>query len=102
MMPRLNLLAFATFVVLGVTALSVPLPSPSLEMPPQTTGESNKINLNTAPAEQLARLPRLGNDSVSAIVEKRRTNPFRDWDDFVARRLVPSFSVKVIRDRVTF
>jgi DNA uptake protein ComE-like DNA-binding protein len=101
-MPRLNLLALATFAVLGVTALSVSVPGPSLQVPPQTLGETNKINLNTAPAEELARLPRLGSDSVSAIIEKRKTAPFKDWNDFVARRLVPSFSLKEIRDRVAF
>jgi DNA uptake protein ComE-like DNA-binding protein len=102
MMPRMSLLALATFGALGVTALSVPVPSPLLEVPSQTAGDTIKVNLNTASAEELAHLPRLGRDSVSAIIEKRKTAPFRDWNDFVARRLVPSFSMKAIRDRVTF
>jgi DNA uptake protein ComE-like DNA-binding protein len=102
MMRGTSLLALATLAALTVTALSPSVRSPSLELPSQAADEIDKVNLNTASAEELARLPRLGRDSVSAIVEKRKAAPFRDWNDFVARRLVPSFSLKAIRYRVTF
>jgi DNA uptake protein ComE-like DNA-binding protein len=99
---RMILFALATVGGLSFTAFSQSIPDPPLPAPSQTTGENNKVNLNTASAEELARLPRLGRDSVSAIIKKRKTAPFKDWSDFVARRIVPSFSISEIKGRVTF
>ncbi len=50
----------------------------------------NKINLNTATATELDTLPQIGPARAKAIVEARVKGKFKNWDDFVARKVVPS------------
>jgi len=61
-----------------------------------------KINLNTATSDELRKLPRLGPGSVTAIIESRKKSNFKGWNDFVNRKLVPSFVQKEIRALVAF
>jgi DNA uptake protein ComE-like DNA-binding protein len=62
----------------------------------------NKINLNTATATELDTLPQIGPARAKAIVEARAKGKFKDWDDFVARKVVPSNAVAAIKDLVSF
>jgi competence protein ComEA len=61
-----------------------------------------KINLNTATATELDTLPRIGPTRAKAIVDARAKGPFKNWDDFVARKVVPSNAEAAIKDKVTF
>jgi competence protein ComEA len=62
----------------------------------------NKINLNTATATELDTLPQIGPARAKAIVEARAKDKFKNWDDFVARKVVPSNAVAAIKDLVSF
>ncbi|MBY0611771.1 MAG: helix-hairpin-helix domain-containing protein [Beijerinckiaceae bacterium] len=60
------------------------------------------VNLNTATAEQLDGLPQIGAARAKAIVEARAKGKFKNWDDFVARNVVPANAEAAIKDKVTF
>jgi competence protein ComEA len=62
----------------------------------------NKINLNTATATELDTLPQIGPARAKAIVEARAKGKFKDWDDFVARKVVPSNAEAALKDLVSF
>ena len=62
----------------------------------------SKINLNTATAAQLDTLPQIGPARAKAIVEARAKGTFKNWDDFVARKVVPSNAEAAIKDLVSF
>ena len=68
------------------------------ERPPVAT----KVNLNTANAQQLDALPQIGPARAKAIIDARAKGPFKNWDDFVARNVVPSNAERAIKDLVTF
>ena len=61
-----------------------------------------KVNLNTAAAADLEKLPQVGPARSKAIVEARTTAKFKNWDDFVARKVVPADVAALIKDRVAF
>jgi competence protein ComEA len=63
---------------------------------------ANKINLNTATATELDTLPQIGPARAKAIVEARAKGNFKNWDDFVARKVVPSNAQAAIKDLVSF
>ncbi len=74
---------------------------------PSTTGKATapvaaKINLNTASAADLNKLPKGNVLNSQAIVEARSKGKFKNWDDFVARKVVPADAVAAIKDSVTF
>ena len=62
----------------------------------------SKINLNTATAAELDTLPQIGPARAKAIVEARAKGKFKNWDDFVARKVVPSNAEAAIKDLVSF
>ncbi|MBR1202741.1 MULTISPECIES: helix-hairpin-helix domain-containing protein [unclassified Bradyrhizobium] len=63
---------------------------------------ADKINLNTAPVSELVKLPHLSVRGVTAITEARAKSKFKDWNDFVARRVVPRFVRSELKELVTF
>jgi competence protein ComEA len=63
---------------------------------------ANKINLNTATATELDTLPQIGPARAKAIVDARAKGKFKNWDDFVARKVVPSNAQAAIKDLVSF
>jgi DNA uptake protein ComE-like DNA-binding protein len=74
---------------------------------PATTGLATapvaaKTNLNTATAVDLDKLPHIGPVRAKAIIEARVKDKFKNWDDFVARKVVPSDAAAAIKDVVTF
>jgi competence protein ComEA len=74
---------------------------------PATTGAATapqavKTNLNTATASELDKLPQIGPARSKAIVEARTKAKFKDWNDFVARKVVPAEAAAAIKDVVTF
>ena len=84
-------------------------PAPAVTAPakPATTGAATapqavKTNLNTATAPELDKLPQIGPARSKAIVEARTKAKFKDWNDFVARKVVPAEVAAAIKDVVTF
>jgi competence protein ComEA len=67
----------------------------------QTQGQ--KVNLNTAAAADLDKLPQIGDARAAAIIKSRtEKGRFKDWNDFVARGVVPSNAEAAIKDLVRF
>lgn len=61
-----------------------------------------KVNLNTASVKELDRLPQIGADRAQAIIAARTKARFKDWNDFVSRKVVPVSAIAAIRDLVDF
>ncbi len=61
-----------------------------------------KVNLNTASIKELDRLPHVGADRAQAIIVARTKARFKDWDDFVSRKVIPVSAVAAIKDLVDF
>jgi competence protein ComEA len=102
-------LALASSPVLAQATKPAPSPTPPAAAAPKpdTTGVAtapvaSKINLNTATAAELGKLPKISPVQSKAIMEARAKAKFKNWDDFVARKLVPSDSAAAIKDVVTF
>ena len=67
----------------------------------QTQGQ--KVNLNTAAVTDLDKLPQIGDARAAAIIKNRtEKGRFKDWNDFVARSVVPSNAEAAIKDLVRF
>ena len=82
-------------------------PAPTAPAKPATIGaatapQAAKTNLNTATAAELDKLPQIGPARSKAIVEARTKAKFKNWDDFVARKVVPAEAAAAIKDVVTF
>jgi competence protein ComEA len=84
-------------------AKSTPAPAPAAKSAtPAATPAAKKVDLNTATAEELDGLPQIGPARAKAIVEARAKGKFKNWDDFVARKVVPSNAQNAIKDLVSF
>jgi len=70
--------------------------APAAAQPAKATG---LVNLNTAPASELDKLPQIGDKRAADIIAKR---PYKDWNDFVAKNVVPSNAEAAIKDKVKF
>jgi competence protein ComEA len=81
-------------------------PAPAVTKPSTTTGTTApvaaKTNLNTATAAELGKLPKVDAASSKAIVDARGKSKFKDWNDFMARKVVPADVAAAIKDVVTF
>ena len=83
-------------------------PAPSAAGPkPTTTGAATnpvaaKLNLNTATVAELDKAPQIGPTRSKAIVEARAKEKFKNWDDFVARKVVPADAAAAMKDVVRF
>jgi DNA uptake protein ComE-like DNA-binding protein len=83
-------------------------PAPSAAGPkPTTTGAATnpvaaKLNLNTATVAELDKAPQIGPTRSKAIVEARAKEKFKNWDDFVARKVVPADAAAAMKDVVSF
>lgn len=69
---------------------------------PATTPIAKKVNLNTATASELDALPQIGPARAKAIIEARAKAKFKNWDDFVTRKVVPSNAEAAIKNLVAF
>ena len=76
--------------------------APSAVAPTAVAPAARKINLNTATAAELDTLPQIGPARAKAIIDARAKGPFKNWDDFVARNVVPSNAEAAIKDLVGF
>ena len=71
-------------------------------VPAATTPMAKPINLNTATAAELDALPQIGPARAKAIVDARAKAKFKNWDDFVARKVVPADVAGAIKNSVSF
>jgi DNA uptake protein ComE-like DNA-binding protein len=76
-------------------------------MQPTATGAAThpvaaKLNLNTATVAELDKAPQIGPTRSKAIVEARAKEKFKNWDDFVARKVVPADAAAAMKDVVSF
>jgi competence protein ComEA len=82
------------------------MPAPSAApAKPSTTGAAPvvaKINLNTATAAELDKVAQIGPTRSKAIVEARAKAKFKDWNDFVARKVLPADATAALKDIVKF
>lgn len=67
--------------------------------PAAPAAQNQLVNLNTAPASELDKLPQIGDKRAADIIAKR---PYKDWNDFVAKNVVPSNAEAAIKDKVRF
>jgi DNA uptake protein ComE-like DNA-binding protein len=87
---------------------AAPAATTSAPTKPATTGAATtapvvaKTNLNTATMDQLDKLPHIGAARSKAIVEARAKDKFKNWEDFVARKVVPTDAAAAIKDVVSF
>ena len=71
-------------------------------MPTTAAPIAKKINLNTATSAELDALPQIGPARAKAIMDARAKSKFKNWDEFVARKVVPSNAETAIKDLVSF
>lgn len=77
-------------------------PAPAATQPAAqrpAAAQSQLVNLNTASKDELDKLPQIGDARAQAIISKR---PYRDWNDFVAKNVVPANAEAAIKDKVRF
>jgi DNA uptake protein ComE-like DNA-binding protein len=89
------------------TAPAHPAPSAAAPAKPATTGAAThpvtaKVNLNTATVAELDKVSQIGPARSKAIVEARTKEKFKNWDDFVARKVVPADAAAAMKDVVSF
>jgi competence protein ComEA len=96
------LLAFVGMPAFAETATTTPAPKAAPKAAPKQAPVTAKVNLNTANAEELDKLPQIGPARAKAIVDARAKGPFKNWDDFVARKVVPANAQRAIKDLVIF
>jgi competence protein ComEA len=60
------------------------------------------VNLNTATEAELDKLDQIGPARAKAIIEARAKGKFKNWDDFVARNVVPKNAEEAIKGKVRF
>lgn len=77
-----------------------PAATPAAKPAAATTGK--KVDLNTATADDLDKLPQIGPARAKAIIEARAKGKFKNWDDFVKRNVVPANAESAIKDLVKF
>jgi|ThiBio_1000_plan_1041568.scaffolds.fasta_scaffold24427_2 DNA uptake protein ComE-like DNA-binding protein len=78
---------------------TAPAKAPPAKAAPAATPQGQLVNLNTAPAADLDKLPQIGEARAKAIIAKR---PYKNWDDFVAKKVVPANAEAAIKGKVRF
>jgi DNA uptake protein ComE-like DNA-binding protein len=98
------LVAFAAAPALAETAAPKAPAATQKKAPPATAPAAiaTKVNLNSANAEELDKLPQIGPARAKSIIDARAKGRFKDWNDFVARKVVPANAERAIKDLVSF
>ncbi len=78
---------------------AAPAPATTAQPAQRPAAQGTLVNLNTASASELDKLPQIGDKRAADIIAKR---PYRDWNDFVAKNVVPANAESAIKDKVRF
>ncbi len=86
---------------------ATPAPAPAATAPAPRpaapAAQTQLVNLNTATEAELDKLEQIGPARAKAIIEARTKNGrFKDWNDFVARNVVPKNAEEAIKNKVRF
>ncbi|PPD15431.1 MAG: DNA-binding protein [Methylobacterium sp.] len=111
----------ALFLATGAFAQTAPAPTapapqrPAVAAPAATpaapatatqrpaTAQAQTVNVNTATAADLDKLPQIGEARAKTIIEARtKGGRFKDWGDFVARTNLPKNAEDAIKGKVSF
>src|SRR5258708_7889109 len=105
-MIRKTLLALAAMLALASMPALAETTQPKKDATPAATKSApavtQKVNLNTATAAELDALPQIGAARAKAIIEGRAKGKYKNWDDFVARKVIPTNAEAAIKDKVSF
>jgi competence ComEA-like helix-hairpin-helix protein len=80
---------------------------PSMSYTPSQSSQgrqvpSEKVNVNTATAEELANLPGMGPETAQAIVKDRESKgPFKSFNDLIRVPGLGAYRLQKIRQRIT-
>ncbi|MFN7320879.1 MAG: ComEA family DNA-binding protein [Methylobacterium sp.] len=84
---------------------ATPAPAATAPAPAQrpAAAQTQLVNLNTATEAELDKLEQIGSARAKAIIEARnKGGRFKDWNDFVARNVVPKNAEEAIKNKVRF
>jgi DNA uptake protein ComE-like DNA-binding protein len=99
-MTRLVALLIAVFFALGVAATPV-LAQKDAPKAGATSGTKEmpkgKVDINSAPASELEKLPGIGDALAKKIVENR---PYKRKDELVQKKVIPAPTYEKIKDHV--
>jgi competence protein ComEA len=98
-MRRLGRLMSAAVLALALTTAAHA--APATHASDQAAAGAARVNVNTASAAELAKLPGIGPAKAQAIVEYRAKSPFALPDDLVKVKGIGPKLLDQIRDRIT-
>lgn len=78
---------------------------PRAATPAPATPQAQRVNLNTANAADLDKLPQIGAARAKVIVDERGKGRYKNWDDFTGRMKgtsVNQTALDAIKDKVSF
>ena len=76
---------------------SVPAPGAIINLPPKSTPSGELLDINSASAEELDKLPGVGPARAKAIIAHR---PYFGKDDLVNKKIIPSNVYAQIKDKI--
>ncbi|HEV8121440.1 MAG TPA: helix-hairpin-helix domain-containing protein [Candidatus Polarisedimenticolia bacterium] len=88
--------------LLALILLAAALAPPAAAATPQAPPSAEKVNINSASADQLTALPGIGPSYAQRIVEYREKNgPFKRVEDILNVRGIGEKTFERIRERIT-
>ena len=76
---------------------TAPSTSPAKPAPSATSSTSTLIDINTAPKDELDKLPEIGSVRADAIIKGR---PYRGKNELVDKKIIPQNAYDAIKDRI--
>lgn len=84
-------------------AVAAPAATAPKATPAPAATAAQTVNLNTATEADLDKLPQVGPARAKAIIDARtKGGKFKNWDDFVARNVIPKNAEDAIKTLVKF